>query len=263
MTQGPSMLTVISPAKRLDFMPVEMSSATDPAFQKEALVLAKTARKLSTSDLQKLMSISEPLAKLNFERFKAFSAAPSSDLVKPAVLAFGGDTYQGLQAKTLNESEMAFAQRRLRILSGLYGLLRPMDRIQPYRLEMGSRLQTSRGSNLYEFWGKKLAQALNSEAEAEGTNLLLNCASQEYFGSVDQETLNLTIVEPVFLERKGGVEKVVSFHAKKARGAMARFVVKNRAEMVDDLKDFNTDGYVFQASASKAHRLVFARDYAE
>jgi cytoplasmic iron level regulating protein YaaA (DUF328/UPF0246 family) len=263
MTQGPSMLTVISPAKRLDFTPVEMSSATDPVFQKEALVLSKTARKLSTSDLQKLMSISEPLAKLNFERFKAFSAAPSSDLVKPAVLAFGGDTYQGLQAKTLNESEMAFAQRRLRILSGLYGLLRPMDRIQPYRLEMGSRLQTSRGSNLYEFWGKKLAQALNSKAEAEGTNLLLNCASQEYFGSVDQETLNLTIVEPVFLERKGGVEKVVSFHAKKARGAMARFVVKNRAEMVDDLKDFNTDGYVFQASASKAHRLVFARDYAE
>jgi hypothetical protein len=145
------MLTVISPAKRLDFTPVEISSATDPVFQKEALVLAKTARKLSTSDLQKLMSISEPLAKLNFERFKAFSAAPSSDLVKPAVLAFGGDTYQGLQAKTLNESEMAFAQRRLRILSGLYGLLRPMDRIQPYRLEMGSRLQPLAGRTYTNF----------------------------------------------------------------------------------------------------------------
>ncbi|MEL0003187.1 MAG: peroxide stress protein YaaA [Rhodospirillales bacterium] len=255
------MLTVISPAKRLDFTPVEMLSATDPVFQKEALALAKTARKLSTADLQKLMSISEPLAKLNFERFKAFAATPSEDLVKPAVLAFDGDTYQGLEASTLNESDMAFAQRRLRILSGLYGLLRPMDRIQPYRLEMGSRLQTSRGSNLYEFWGQKLAQALNSEAQAEGTNLLLNCASQEYFGSVDQKALKLKIIEPVFLERKAGVEKVVSFYAKKARGAMARFVIENRAEMVDDLKDFSTGGYAFQPSASQANRLVFARDY--
>ena len=257
------MLTVISPAKRLDLTPVDMSAATDPAFQKDALALARTARKLSAADLQKLMSISEPLAKLNVERFKAFAADPSEDLVKPAALAFDGDTYQGLEAGTLDAADMAFAQRRLRILSGLYGLLRPLDRIQPYRLEMGSRLQTRRGANLYEFWGKKIAKTLNAHAEAEGTDLLLNCASQEYFGSVDQKALKLTIVEPVFLERKAGVEKVVSFYAKKARGAMARFVVENRAETVDDLKDFTAGGYAFQPAASAAHRLVFARDYPE
>jgi uncharacterized protein len=154
-----------------------------------------------------------------------------------------------------------FAQRRLRILSGLYGVLRPMDRIQPYRLEMGSRLQTRRGANLYEFWGRKIAKTLNADAETEGTNLLLNCASQEYFGSVDQKALKLTIVEPVFLERKAGQEKVVSFYAKKARGAMARFVIENRAGTVDDLKDFTTGGYAFQPAASEAHRLVFARTY--
>ena len=255
------MLTVISPAKRLDFTPVDMSSATDPAFQKDALALARAARKLTAADLQKLMSISAPLAALNAARFKAFAADPSEDLVKPAALAFDGDTYQGLEAGTLAEADMAFAQRRLRILSGLYGVLRPMDRIQPYRLEMGSRLQTRRGANLYEFWGRKIAKTLNADAEAEGTDLLLNCASQEYFGSVDQKALKLTIVEPVFLERKAGQEKVVSFYAKKARGAMARFVIENRAETVDDLKDFTTGGYAFQPAASEAHRLVFARDY--
>lgn len=255
------MLTVISPAKRLDLTPVDMTMATEPAYQKDAHTLAKVARKLSSTDLQKLMSISEPLAKLNVERFKAFSAAPSEDMVKPAALAFDGDTYQGLEAKTLDAADMAFAQRRLRILSGLYGLLRPMDRIQPYRLEMGSRLATRRGETLYAFWGNKIAKSLNADAEEEGAKFLLNCASQEYLGSVDRKALKLDVIEPVFLERKDGREKVVSFYAKKARGAMARFVIESRVESLDALQDFSTGGYAYQPETSDAHRPVFVRDY--
>jgi cytoplasmic iron level regulating protein YaaA (DUF328/UPF0246 family) len=255
------MLTVISPAKRLELTPVDMSAATEPAFQKDAHTLVKAARKLSYSDLQKRMSISEPLAKLNVQRFKAFAENPSEDVVKPAALAFAGDTYQGLEAGTLDEDDMAFAQRRLRILSGLYGLLRPMDRIQPYRLEMGSRLVTRRAETLYEYWGSKIAKALNAEGEAEGTKLLLNCASQEYFGSVDRKALKLDVIEPVFLERKDGVEKIVSFYAKKARGAMARFVIESRVETTEELKEFSADGYVYQPEASEGRRLVFVRNY--
>ena len=255
------MLTVISPAKKLDMTPVDMTTATEPVFQKDAVKLARAARKLKHADLQKLMSISEPLAKLNVQRFKAFAAEPAEESVKPAALAFDGDTYQGLEAKTLNELDMAYAQRRLRILSGLYGLLRPLDRIQPYRLEMGSRFETRRAKNLYEYWGKKIAKTLNEEGEAEGSTLLLNCASQEYFGSVDLKALKLDVVEPVFLERKDGKEKIVSFFAKKARGAMARFAIENRIETVDAVKEFGTGGYEFQPDQSEGLRLVFVRDY--
>lgn len=255
------MLTVISPAKKLDMAPVDLSSATEPAFQKEALTLVKAARKLKHADLQKLMSISEPLAKLNVQRFKTFAESPPEDAVKPAALAFDGDTYQGLQAKTLGDAEMAYAQRRLRILSGLYGLLRPMDLIQPYRLEMGSRFATRRAKNLYEFWGRKIAKTLNAEAETEGASVLLNCASQEYFGSVDRKALKLDVIEPVFLERKDGVEKIVSFYAKKARGAMARFVIDNRIETIEGLRDFATDSYAYRAEGSEGGRLLFVRDY--
>lgn len=255
------MLIAISPAKRLDLTPVDMAHATEPAFQHEAFTLAKAARRLSRAKLQKLMSISEPLAKMNAERFKAFAETPCEDSVKPAVLAFDGDTYQGLEAKTLGDDDMAFAQRRLRILSGLYGILRPLDRIQPYRLEMGSRLATRRGKNLYEFWGRKIAETLNAEAEAEGVSMLLNCASQEYFGSVDPGALKLDVVEPVFLEHKDGVEKMVSFFAKNARGAMARFAIERRAETIDDLKAFTVGGYEYQPEQSGDGRLVFVRDY--
>ena len=255
------MLTVISPAKRLDWTPVDLGSATEPDFQKDAIALAKVARKLTHADLQKLMKISEPLAKLNVQRFKAFADNPTEDKVKPAALAFDGDTYQGLEAKTMDEADLAYAQRRLRILSGLYGLLRPMDKIQAYRLEMGSRLATRRTKNLYEYWGRKIAKTLNNHAEAEGTDLLLNCASQEYFGAVDQKALSLKVIEPVFLERKEGTEKIVSFFAKRARGSMARFVVESRAETVDDLKAFAVDGYEFQPAQSEDMRLVFSRDY--
>lgn len=255
------MLTVISPAKRLDLTPVNMAHTTHPEFQEDAFTLAKAARRLSRADLQKLMSISEPLAKLNAQRFKEFAEAPTTDIVKSAVLAFDGDTYQGLEARTLSDDDMAFAQRRLRILSGLYGILRPLDQIQPYRLEMGSRLATRRGKNLYEFWGSKISEILNAEAEAEGSNFLLNCASQEYFGSVDLKTLKLDVIEPVFLERKDGAEKMISFFAKKARGAMARFAIEHRVETLDDLKGFAIGGYEHQADQSEMGRLVFVRDY--
>ncbi len=257
------MLTVISPAKKLDMTPVDMTEATEPAFQKDAVTLARAARKLKHNDLQKLMGISEPLAKLNVQRFKVFAAEPDDEAVKPAALAFDGDTYQGLEAKTLNDIDMAYAQRRLRILSGLYGLLRPLDRIQPYRLEMGSKFQTRRAKNLYEYWGKRIANTLNAHAEEEGAGLLLNCASQEYFGAVDRKALKLDVVEPVFLERKDGKEKIFSFFAKKARGAMARFVVENQVETLDGVKDFATGGYEFQPEQSEGHRLVFVRDYPE
>ncbi|MEM7546298.1 MAG: peroxide stress protein YaaA [Pseudomonadota bacterium] len=257
------MLTVISPAKRLDWTPVDMTTATEPQFQKDAITLVKTAKKLTHADLQKLMKISEPLAKLNVQRFKAFEADPSDEIVKPAALAFDGDTYQGLDAPSMDPADMAFAQDHLRILSGLYGLLKPMDKIQAYRLEMGSRLATRRAKSLYEYWGRKIAKTLNAEAEALGSDTLLNCASQEYFGAVDPDALTLKVVEPVFLERKDGTEKIVSFYAKKARGAMARFAVENRVLTVEGLKEFSADGYEFQPTQSEGARMVFARDYPE
>lgn len=253
------MLTVISPAKRLDWSPTDLGMATEPRFQKDAAALARAARKLSSADLRRLMGISEDLAELNVKRFKAFKAAPGDDLVKPAALAFGGDTYVGLEADSLDAQDMAFAQDRLRILSGLYGLLRPMDKIQPYRLEMGSRLETRRGASLYEYWGPRLAKALNEQADIVGTDVLVNCASQEYFGAVDRKALKLRVIEPVFLENKNGVEKIVSFYAKKARGAMARFIIQNRIDTPDALKDFATDGYQFRSGLSEGDRWVFSR----
>ena len=253
------MLTVISPAKRLDWDPVDMSAATNPAFQQDAVALARVARDLSSSELQRLMGISEKLADQNVARFKAFAPKPADDAVKPAALAFGGDTYIGLEAGSMTADDMNFAQDHLRILSGLYGLLRPLDKIQPYRLEMGSRLVTERGGSLYDYWGPQLADALNTQAEAVGADTLVNCASQEYFRAVDRKALRLRVIEPVFLENKNGVEKVISFFAKKARGAMARFAVTERIDQPDGLKDFGLGGYVFQPSQSEADRWVFSR----
>jgi len=255
------MLTVISPAKRLDWSPMDMSAATEPKFKTDANALVRVARELSAEDLQKLMSISPDLAHLNVDRFKTFRARPTVEHVKPAAFAFAGDTYLGLEASTLDQDDVRFAQDHLRILSGLYGLLRPLDMIQPYRLEMGSRLANKNGKNLYDYWGKRLARALNAEAKERGVNTLLNCASQEYFGAVDQSVLKLRLIEPVFLERKDGGEKIVSFFAKKARGAMARFAVERRLNSAEGLKDFDSGGYEFQPNQSSDNRLVFSRDY--
>ena len=256
------MLVVISPAKRLDWAERDVS-ATQPAFQEDAIRLATTARNLTLGKLKDLMHLSDDLARLNRDRFNAFEAAPDAEITRPAALAFAGDTYQGLEAGSLDKSELDWAQDHLRILSGLYGVLRPLDAIQPYRLEMGSRLKTRRGQNLYEYWRDDLSKALNVDAEATGSDVLVNCASQEYFGAVALKALKPKVVTPQFMEDKGDGKgpKIVSFFAKKARGAMARFVVQNRLTDVAALRDFDTGGYVWQKDISTDARPVFVRPY--
>jgi len=251
------MLIVVSPAKKLDMDPLEGVHATTPAFQTQATELAAVARELSVAELQKLMRISENLGRLNAGRFRDFGAMAC----KPAALAFAGDTYQGLEAGSLDADEMAFAQEHLRILSGLYGVLRPLDAIEPYRLEMGSQLKTKRGKSLYDYWGDEISKALNAQADKVGAQVLINCASQEYFGAVARDALKLRVITPVFMEEKAGVPKIVSFYAKKARGAMARFIIQNRLSDVDSIKDFDSGGYRYNPAMSQGDKWVFLRDY--
>lgn len=251
------MLIVVSPAKKLDMREVNGVEPTQPIFHDQAKKLAGVAKKLSVKDLQKLMSISENLAELNAERFTSFGQMQS----KPAALAFAGDTYQGLEATSLDADELKWAQDHLRILSGLYGILRPLDEIQPYRLEMGSRLKTSNGNSLYEFWGDQISEMLNAHAIDVQTDTLINCASQEYFGAVDPTALDLRVVTPVFMEEKTGIAKIVSFYAKKARGAMARFIIQNRLTDAESIKDFDSGGYGYRADLSDDSNWVFLREY--
>ena len=255
------MLTVISPAKRLDWSARDVD-LTAPKFEKEAGRLAGHARQLTLGNLKSLMGLSDDLARLNRDRFRAFADRPDADTTRPAVFAFAGDTYQGLEAETLDADALKRAQTHLRILSGLYGSLRPLDAIQPYRLEMGSRLKTRRGGSLYAFWGDTIAKSLNADAEAIGSDILVNCASQEYFGAVDLKALKPRVVTPQFYELKGGTPKIVSFFAKKARGSMARFIVENRVTTPEGLKDFDMGGYQFVPDASDESTLVFHRDEA-
>jgi cytoplasmic iron level regulating protein YaaA (DUF328/UPF0246 family) len=250
------MLTVISPAKRLDWSERDVEM-TAPVFHGDAVTLARAAKRLSQKDLAKLMDLSPELAKLNADRFKRFEDEP--DDVRPAALAFAGDTYQGLEAKSLDADDMRFAQDRLRILSGLYGLLRPLDAIRPYRLEMGSRLKTRKGATLYAYWGDRLARALNEQAESLGTDTLINCASVEYFSAVDADALKLDVVTPQFLEDRPGGPKIVSFYAKKARGAMARFIVERRLTDPAGLVEFDTGGYAYAPELSAPGKPAFLR----
>lgn len=253
------MLVVVSPAKKLDWAEREQEMSF-PAFQEDAIRLNAVARELSVPDLMKLMHISEDLAKLNYGRFRDFASDPRTEDLRPAALAFAGDTYQGLEAASLEPEEMAWAQDHFRILSGLYGLLRPLDAMQPYRLEMGSRLKNARGKNLYEYWGSQIAEALNVQADALGAEVLVNCASQEYFGAVDLKALKPQVVTPVFMENKGGTPKVVSFYAKRARGAMARYVIQHRLTEATALQDFDVAGYAYQPQMSEPLKPVFLRD---
>ncbi len=249
------MLIVVSPAKKIDTTPIEGISPTQPQFADRAEELAGVARDLTVDDLMKLMHISEKLGKLNADRFRDFGEMEA----KPAALAFAGDTYVGLEAGTLDGDEMGWAQDHFRILSGLYGLLRPLDEIQPYRLEMGSRLQNPKGKNLYDYWGGDIAEALNAQATEIGTDTLINCASQEYFGAVDRSALKLRVITPVFMEEKAGVPKIVSFYAKRARGAMARFIIQRRLTDPEGIRDFDTGGYRFSPDLSEGDRWVFLR----
>ncbi len=256
------MLVVISPAKRLDWAARDVG-VTQPSFQDDAVRLARTARNLTLGELQKLMHISPDLARLARDRFRDFADAPDADVTRPAALAFAGDTYLGLEAASLDLGELDWAQDHLRILSGLYGMLRPLDAIQPYRLEMGSRLKTRRGKSLYEYWRDQLSKTLNAQAEQVGTTVLVNCASQEYFTAVAPKALKLKVITPVFMEDKGGAPKIVSFFAKRARGAMARFIVQNRLSDPASLREFDTGGYVYNPDLSEPDRPVFLRPYAD
>lgn len=253
------MLVVVSPAKRLDWSERPFET-TDPQFGKEASRLAAHARQLTLAKLKSLMDLSDDLARLNRDRFRAYSETPDTTAVRPAIYAFAGDTFQGFDATSLDDGTRLRAQDHLRILSGLYGVLRPMDAIQPYRLEMGSRLKTRRGSSLYDFWGGTIAKALNQAAEAIGTDVLVNCASQEYFSAVDLHALTLRVVTPVFFEVKKGEPKIVSFFAKKARGTMARFVIDHRITALEGLKDFDLGGYRFVRTEDDGAKLIFHRD---
>lgn len=252
------MLIVISPAKRLDWT-VPRGSVSEPAFQKEANLLAGHARQLSLKELKDLMGLSDGLARLNRDRFRDMDARPTEENSRPAALAFAGDTYQGLEAATLEPDAADYADRHLRILSGLYGVLRPRDAIQAYRLEMGSQLKTRRGRNLYEFWGDRIARHLTREAQEVGAKVLLNCASQEYFGAVDTAALGLPVVTPQFFEMKPGGPKIVSFYAKRARGAMARFVCERRLTDPAALEAFDLGGYAHAPDLSQPGRPAFLR----
>jgi cytoplasmic iron level regulating protein YaaA (DUF328/UPF0246 family) len=253
------MLTVISPAKRLDWSARDLA-VTQPDFAEDAVKLARVAGRLSQKELGALMDISPDLAKLNARRFKEFETG--ADDVRPAALAFAGDTYAGLEAASLDADTLAYAQDHLRILSGLYGLLRPLDAIRPYRLEMGSRLKTRKGDTLYSYWGARIAEALKAQATSVGTGTLVNCASIEYFGAVDEAALGLRVVTPQFLEDKPGGPKIVSFFAKKARGAMARFILERRLTDPAQILDFDTGGYVHVPDLGSADRPAFLRSEA-
>jgi cytoplasmic iron level regulating protein YaaA (DUF328/UPF0246 family) len=249
---------LLSPAKRLDFKPVDGFKATQPALLKDTAALAARARRLSRDQIGRLMEISPALAQLNFERFQAFDPANRA-ATKPAIFAFAGDVYMGLEAKTLSKDDIAFAQQHIGILSGLYGLLRPLDSIQPYRLEMGSRLDTDRGDDLYDFWRDRLTEHLNAVAKKIKAKAIVNLASVEYWSAVDEKRLKAPVIHPAFKEIKSGKATIVSFLAKKARGMMARAIVQNRWTEPDALKAFNTAGYRFDAKASDDTVWVFSR----
>ena len=255
------MLALISPAKTLDY---ESTLPTDvhtlPRLLDQSQQLIDLSRKMSATEISKLMSVSEKIANLNVERFRDWDADFSFANARQAIFAFKGDVYTGLDAYSLSHDDLAFAQNHLRSLSGLYGLLRPLDLMMPYRLEMGIRLKNERGTNLYDFWGDRIIHLINEDLAQAGSNVLVNIASDEYYKSVKESKINADIIKPVFLDQKNGQYKVISFYAKKARGLMARYIVQNKPEKIDDLKSFNVDGYYFDAESSLKGELVFKRD---
>ncbi|MRT91845.1 peroxide stress protein YaaA [Ancylomarina sp. 16SWW S1-10-2] len=255
------MLILISPAKSLDFETQSKSQNNSEAcFLKESQSLIKQLRKLSIDEIAEFMSISPNLAQLNFERFLSWQLPFNMDNAKQAILAFKGEVYTSFDVNTLKKSELDTTQANLRILSGLYGLLKPFDLIQAYRLEMGKKLQTTKGKNLYEFWGDKITNEINKTLKEKNDKYLINLASNEYFKSVNKKKLEAEIITPVFKDLKNGKYKVVSFFAKKARGLMTRFIIQNEITDHEHLKAFNSDGYIFNPHLSNNQELVFTRD---
>lgn len=255
------MLALISPAKTLDY---ESTLPTDthtlPRLLDQSQQLIDVSRKLSATKIATLMSVSEKIATLNVARFNDWNQDFNFANARQALFAFKGDVYTGLDAYAMADQEIAYAQQHLRMLSGLYGLLRPLDLMMPYRLEMGTKLANPRGHNLYEFWGNIITDLINEDLAEVKSELLVNIASDEYYKSVKESKIQADIIKPVFLDQKNGKYKVISFYAKKARGLMARYIIDNKIERAEDLKSFNTDGYYFDAESSLKGELIFKRD---
>ena len=254
------MIPVISPAKNLNFDPApERYGRSEPVFKAEAEALAAEARKLKVGQIKRMMELSDALAELNHARFQAFSDAPAPETTKQAALAFAGDTYRGLQFETLAPDAVERAQARLCILSGLYGVLRPLDLIQPYRLEMGRKLRTKRGKTLYDWWGSEIGRHIAERAAQTGAKAIVNLASVEYFSAVRTDAIDVPVITPVFQEEKNGTRKVISFYAKVARGAMARWMLERDVTDPADLRTFDGEGYRFDTENSTPTRPVFFR----
>ncbi|WP_394694116.1 peroxide stress protein YaaA [Hyphobacterium sp.] len=251
------MLVLLSPAKLMNFDDVATPTPTQPELLDRAATLSKTTRNLTKTKIQQMMGLSDDLAQLNYERFRAFD--PENTHGKPAVLTFAGDVYRGLDATSLDEDSLNWSQDHVRILSGLYGLLRPLDQIQPYRLEMGTKIKTRRGETLYDYWGSDIARALNAALETSPTRTIVNLASNEYFKAVDKKTLKADIIDVAFKEEKDGKSRPLFMFTKQARGKMARWIIENRIDDPAKLSEFNVDGYRFVKSASSETRLEFSR----
>lgn len=255
------MLTVISPAKTLDFdTPSHTKKHTQPRFLAQSEQLIEQLKKLSSQEIASLMSISDKLAGLNMARFQQWQTPFNEDNAKQAILAFKGDVYTGLDAETLDEKGLDFAQQHLRVLSGLYGVLRPLDLMQPYRLEMGTSFQNDAGRDLYTFWGDQLQKSLEAEPALED-GILINLASNEYFKAVNAKKLKATIITPVFKDWKNGQYKMISFYAKKARGLMSRYIIDHQIDSPEKLKQFDSESYRFSAEMSQKNDWVFIRDH--
>lgn len=254
------MLILLSPAKSLDYTsPLLTKKATQPRLATHAAELIEELRKLSSAEVGKLMSISEKLADLNHERFAVWEPDFTPENSRQAILAFTGDVYQGMALSDWSTAHFTAAQKQIRILSGLYGLLRPLDLMQAYRLEMGTKFKNKRGKNLYEFWGSEITKLINSDLKKSGSENIVNLASNEYFSSVKKTELAGTLITPVFKDEKNGVYKIISFYAKKARGMMADYIVREGITQAADLKKFKTGGYKFSAKESTETTLVFLR----
>ncbi|WP_342630665.1 peroxide stress protein YaaA [Marinobacter alkaliphilus] len=254
------MLMIISPAKTLDYdSPLATETYTQPDFLDDACELIDQLKALEPHQVSNLMSISDKLGQLNAERFRTWHTPFTPDNARQAILAFKGDVYTGLDAESFSEQDFAFAQKHLRMLSGLYGLLKPLDLMQPYRLEMGTRFENQRGKDLYAFWGSKITEALN-ELLAQDDQVLVNLASNEYFKSVQKKQLDGRLITPQFRDWKNGQYKMISFYAKKARGLMCRYAIQNQITQADDLKGFNLEGYYFSEDQSDKNNWVFLRD---
>ncbi len=255
------MIIVISPAKTLDFeAPGTTRKFTQPEFLLNSTELVEEARQMSPDDIRALMGVSENIAELNHRRFMNWATPFALDNAKQAIFAFKGDVYTGLDADTLSTKELNYAQKHLRILSGLYGLLRPLDLMQAYRLEMGLKFANSGGSNLYQFWGDQISEGLNAQLKKLKQEVLVNLASNEYFKAVKAKSLNAEVITPIFKDLKSGKYKVISFYAKRARGEMARFIIENEVQDPAGLRKFKGSGYKYNKAESTARELVFTRD---